>query len=65
MIVDILGWVAIADAAAAAVFASLIYAIGQRSNPRVTIGRAAWLAVLLALPAACVYVAARLIARLI
>jgi hypothetical protein len=65
MIVDILGWVAIADAVAAAVFASLVYAIGQRSNPRVTFGRAVWLVVLSALPAACLFVAARLIARLV
>jgi hypothetical protein len=65
MIVDVLGWVAVADAVAAVVLASLVYAIGQRSNPRVTFGRAVWVAVLFALPAASLYVAAWLIAGLV
>jgi hypothetical protein len=65
MIVDILGWVAVADILAAAVFAALVYAIGRRSNSEVTFGRAVWLAILFALPAACLYLAACLIASLV
>ena len=57
MILDLLGWLAVADAVAAVVLAGIVYAIGRRRGTEVTIGRAVGLAVLLGLPAAVLYVA--------
>lgn len=64
MIVEVLGWVAVADAIAAVLLAALVYALGRRSNGGVTIGTAVRLAIFLTVPAATLYVAARLISRL-
>ena len=52
-----LGWLAVLDAAAAAVLAGLIYLIGRRSRTGMTIGSAVGLAILLGLPAAALYLA--------
>lgn len=61
MILNLLGWLAVADAVAAAVLAGLVYAIGKRSGSDVTAGRAVGLAVLMGLPAAVLYLAVRLL----
>ena len=61
MILDVLRWLAVADAVAAVVLAGVVYAIGRRTG--VTVGRAAGLAVLLGLPAAALYVAVWLLLR--
>ena len=65
MILDVLGWVAIADAVAAVLLAATVYVTGRRSEGGVTVGRAVGLALLLALPAATLYLAAWLIRRVV
>ena len=57
MILDVLGWLAVADAIAAVLLATTVYAIGRRSGNDVTIGRVVGLAVLVGLPAAALYFA--------
>jgi hypothetical protein len=65
VILNVLGWLAIADAVGAALLAAIIYAIGRRSPGWVTVGRAIGLAVLLGSPAAALFAAVWLLARLI
>jgi hypothetical protein len=55
VILDVLGWLAAADAVAAALLAGLIYAIGKRSGTGVSVWRAVGLAVLLGSPAAVLF----------
>jgi hypothetical protein len=57
VILDVLGWLAVADAIAAVLLATTVYAIGRRSGNDVTIGRVVGLAVLVGLPAAALYFA--------
>ena len=64
MILDVLGWLALADAVAAALFAGLVYAGGHRAGKEVTVGGAVGLAVLLGLPAGLLYAVVWLFARL-
>ena len=63
MILDVLGWLAVADAVAAVLLAGTVYAIGRRSGNDVTIGRAVGLALLVGLPAVTLYFAVWLILR--
>jgi hypothetical protein len=65
VILDALRWLAVADAVAAVSLATTIYAIGRRSAGRVSVARALGLAVLLASPAAALYAAAWMLARLL
>jgi hypothetical protein len=65
VILDVLGWLAVADAIGAVLLAAIIYAIGRRSPGSVTVGRAIGLAVLLGSPAAALFAAVWLLARLI
>ena len=65
MILDVLGWVAVADGVAAVLLAGTVYAIGRRSQGSVTVGRAIGLALLLGLPAALLYLAVWLILRVV
>jgi hypothetical protein len=58
VILNVLGWLAVADAAAAVVLASMIYVIGRRSNHPVTVGRCLGLAIVFGLPATLLYLAA-------
>ena len=64
MILDALSWLAVGDAAAAVVLASMIYVVGRRSNHPVTVGRCFGLAILFGLPATLLYLAARLFSGL-
>ena len=63
MILDVLGWLAVADAIAAVVLAGVVYAIGRRTWTGVTVGQALGLAVLLELPAGLLYLAVWLLSR--
>ena len=57
MILNVVGWLAVADAVTAVLLAGLVHAIGKRSGTGVTIGRAVGLAVLLGSPAAMLFLA--------
>jgi hypothetical protein len=61
---NVLCWLALADAVAAVLLAAIIHAIGRRTPGSVTVGRAIGLAVLLGSPAAALFAAAWLIAKL-
>jgi hypothetical protein len=63
VILEVLGWLAAADAVAAVLLAGIVYAIGRRKGSGVTVGRAAGLAVLLGLPAGLLYLAVWLVWR--
>lgn len=63
MILDVLGWLAAADAVAAVLLAGTVYAVGRRSGNDVTIGRVVSLALLVGLPAVTLYFAVWLILR--
>jgi hypothetical protein len=64
MIVETLGWVAVADAVAGAVLALAIYFSGRRSGYPVSRPHAVGLAVLFGLPATLLFVIAWCAARL-
>jgi hypothetical protein len=64
VILHVLGWLALADAVAAVALAGIIYGLGRKSAVRVSVARALGVAVLLGSPAASLYVAAWLSARL-
>jgi len=55
VILDVLGWLVLTDAAAAALLALAIYVAGRRSSHRVTMGKAAGLAGCLTVPAVLLY----------
>jgi Kef-type K+ transport system membrane component KefB len=55
VILDVLGWLVVADAVAAAMLALAIYVAGRRSSHRVTVGKVAGLAGCLTLPAVLLY----------
>jgi hypothetical protein len=55
---EVLGWLAAADAVAAVFIAGAVYLIGRRSHHPVPIGTAAGIAVILTLPAVLLYFAA-------
>ena len=55
MILDVLGWVAVADAVAAAALGVVVYVVGRRSGHPVSGGKAAGLAGCLTLPAVLLY----------
>ena len=63
MILDVLGWVVVADAVAAAGLGLVVYVIGRRSGHAVSGGKAAGLAGCLTLPAVLLYVAVWLCMR--
>lgn len=65
MILDVLAWVAVADAVAAVLLAGVVYMIGRRSVKRVTVGRAVGLALMLGLPAVLLYLAAWLFMQMV
>jgi hypothetical protein len=58
VILDVLGWLAAADAVAALAIAGAIYLIGRRSKHPVPVGTAAGIAVFLTLPVVLLYFAA-------
>ena len=64
MILELLGWLAVADAVGAAVFVWLVYAIGRRKGQDVKVGSALGLAILLGLPASMLYLVVWLFLRL-
>ena len=55
MILEVLGWLAVADAVAAVLFAAVLWVIGRRSGHPVPAGTAAGLAGCLTLPAILFY----------
>ena len=55
MILDVLGWVVLADAAAAAALGVAVYVVGRQSGHRVSGGKAVGLAGCLTLPAVLLY----------
>lgn|GEM_PF-5577423 len=55
MILDVLGWLVLADAVAAAFLALLVYMAGRRSGYRVAVGKALGLAGCLTVPAVLLY----------
>lgn len=55
MTLNVLGWLVLADAAAASLFALLLYLVGRRSGHPVAMGKAAGLAGCLTVPAALLY----------
>lgn len=63
MILNLLGWVAAADAVAAGVLSLLVYLVGKRSGHPVSGGKAAGLAGCMTLPAVLLYVAIWLMLR--
>lgn len=63
MILDVLGWLAAADAVAAVLFAAALWVIGRRSGHPVPAGTAAWLAGCFTLPALLLYLIAWLWVR--
>jgi hypothetical protein len=60
---DVLGWLAAADAVAALAIAGAIYVIGKRSSHPVPLGTVAGIAVFLTLPVVLLYFAAWMLAR--
>jgi lipopolysaccharide export LptBFGC system permease protein LptF len=57
MILDVLGWLTVADAVAAGLLGVIVYVVGRRSGHPVSGGKAAGLAGCLTLPAVVLYVA--------
>ena len=57
MILDVLGWVVLADAVAAALLGLVVYVVGRRSGHPVSGGKAVGLAGCLTLPAVLLYAA--------
>ena len=57
MILDVLGWLAIADVVAAVLLAGVVYAVGRQRNTGITTAGAIGLALLLGLPAVVFYLA--------
>jgi hypothetical protein len=55
MILDVLAWVVVADAVAAAVLGLIVYVVGKRSAHPVSGGKAIGLAGCLTLPAVLLY----------
>jgi hypothetical protein len=55
VILDVLGWLVLADALAAAFLALLVYVAGRRSGHRVAMGKAVGLAGCLTIPAVLIY----------
>ena len=55
MILDVLGWVVVADAVAAALFGLILYLVGKRSGPPVAGRKAVGIAGCLTLPAVLLY----------
>jgi len=56
MILDVLGWLIVADAVAAALFGLIVFMVGKRSGPPVSGGKAVGIAGCLTLPAVLLYV---------
>jgi hypothetical protein len=64
VILQVLGWLAMADAIAAAILAGLIYIVGRRSAHQVGGGRCVGLAIFFGLPATLLYLMAWLVSRM-
>lgn len=58
MIVDVLGWLAIADGVAALLLAAIVFLVARRSPHPVTVRSAIVVAVVVALPALLLYLIA-------
>jgi uncharacterized membrane protein YhfC len=58
VILDVLFWLAVADAVAAGLFAMIVFVVGRRSGRPVPLGSAIAIAAFLALPAALLYLVA-------
>jgi hypothetical protein len=56
-VIEVLGWLTVADVVAAGLFAVVLYVIGKRSREPVSGGKAAALAGCLAVPAVLLYLA--------
>ena len=63
MILDVLGWLAVADAVCAVLLAATVYVIGNRSGQPVSFGRAAGLAILLGSPAGLLFLSVYLFSQ--
>ncbi|HKB03301.1 MAG TPA: hypothetical protein VKD90_13840 [Gemmataceae bacterium] len=55
MILDVLAWVVVADAVAAALFGLIVFLVGKRSSDPVSGGKAVGIAGCLTLPAVLLY----------
>jgi hypothetical protein len=63
VILEVLGWLVVADAVAAALFAGAVYAAGRRSGHPVPAGRAVGIAGCLIVPALLLYAIVWLVLR--
>jgi len=58
MILEVLAWIALLDAVAAAAMAAIVYLVGRRTGHPVPVGSAVGIGLMLALPAAFIFAVA-------